>query len=166
MQHSKIATALLCITLVTGCTEPNGAPGRGIENGGAISKTNVAVAAGVVTGGLAGSAIGGGVGNTIAIIGGGLLGGLLGHEIGSSLDRADQTAYQNASQNAMQSGTTKTWKNSDNGHHGTIAPEKGYTDQNGRYCREYSQSIIIDDSPHQSRGTACRGSDGVWKVVE
>lgn len=165
MRNRKLIAVLLTATMLTACTEPNGAPGRGIENGGALSKTDVGVAAGVVGGGLIGSTIGGGVGNTVAIIGGGLLGGLLGHEIGSSLDRADQAAYERASQNAMETGTPRTWK-SKNGRHGTITPSEEYRDDDGRYCREYTQKIWVSGKAHTGRGTACRQDDGTWRIIE
>jgi len=166
MKYPKLIAALLAASMITACTEPDGSPGRGIENGGAVSKANVGVAAGVVTGGLLGSAIGGGTGQTLAIIGGGLLGGFLGNEIGSSLDRADQAAYQRASQNALETGTTRSWRNPKTGAYGTIAPKAKYRNDEGVYCREYSQTIHVDGQKRQAHGTACREADGTWRIVE
>lgn len=166
MQHSKFIALLLSASLLTACTEPNGAPGRGIENGGALSKTDVGVAAGVVTGGVLGSAIGGGTGQVLAVVGGGLLGGWLGGAIGQSLDNADRAAYDRASQQAMESGGTRTWSNPNTKHHGSITPHKRYKNDEGQYCREYTQNIYIDGKKQQAHGTACRQSDGTWKVAE
>ena len=166
MQNSKFVALMITASLLAGCTEADGSPGRGLENGGALSKANVGIAAGVVTGGLAGSAIGSGAGNTLAIIGGGLLGGYLGNEIGSSLDNADRAAYTRASQNAMQSGREKRWKNPDSGNYGTITPHRRYRDRHGKYCREYTQKIYVDGKRHKGHGTACREADGTWRIIE
>lgn len=166
MKHAKILSCLLVASLVGGCTEPNGEPGRGIENGGALSKTDVGTAAGVVTGGVLGSAIGGGTGQVIATIGGGLLGGILGHSIGQSLDNADRAAYDRAAQSALESGQRHRWKNEDSGHYGYITPHKAYHADDGRYCRDYSQTIYVDGKKHRANGTACREDDGTWKIVD
>jgi|GEM_PF-1177037 len=163
---SAVVSVLFAASMITACTERDGSPAKGIENGGNVSKTDIGVAAGVVTGGLVGSAIGGGVGNTIAIIGGGLLGGILGHEIGSSLDQADRAEYDRASQNAMETGKTRKWKNADTGHYGTISPRKSYVDDQGSKCRKYTQTIVIDGTRHTGHGIACREEDGSWKIVE
>lgn len=170
MKHSpKLSvalSALLTASMLTACTEPDGRPGRGIENGGALSKANVGVAAGVVTGGLIGSAIGGGTGQVAAIIGGGLLGGILGNEIGSSLDRADRVAYDRASHRAMETGKARRWSNAHTGNRGTITPHKRYRDDEGRYCREYTQIVTVDGKHHSGNGTACRMKDGTWKIID
>lgn len=166
MKTSKLLVALVSASFLTACTEPNGAPGRGIENGGALSKTDVGVAAGVVTGGLVGSTIGGGAGQVVAVIGGGLLGGLLGGTIGQSLDNADRAEYDRASTAALDSGTSHSWNNPDTGHSGRITPHKGYKDSSGRYCREYTQSIVVDGKSERGHGKACRETDGSWKIVD
>ena len=87
MQSSKWIAAALTLTMLTACTEPNGAPGRGVENGGALNKTDVGTAIGAVGGGILGSTIGGGAGQVVAVLGGALLGGILGNQIGHSMDR-------------------------------------------------------------------------------
>lgn len=167
MKNSKLVVALLISTsLLTACTEPNGTPGRGIENGGALSKANVGTAAGVVGGVAVGSMIGGGAGRVVAMVGGGLLGGMLGNMVGASMDNADRAAYDRASQEAMESGRSRTWNNADNGHHGSIRPNKRYENEYGQYCREYTQKIVIDGKSQQGHGTACRQDDGTWELVE
>jgi surface antigen len=166
MKNSKIIAVTLIAAMLASCTEPSGAPGRGVENGGTLSKQDVGVAVGVVSGGLLGSAIGGGVGQGIAIVAGGLLGGVLGGSIGNSLDEADRTAYSQASQRAMESGSSRTWRNADTGSYGTVTPHKRYKDEDGNYCREYTQAITVDGEKHRGHGTACRGADGVWRIKE
>lgn len=166
MKHQKLTAVVIAATMLTACTEPNGAPGKGIMNGGALNKSDVGTGVGVVGGALLGSAVGGGAGQVVAIIGGGLLGGYLGHLIGHNMDEQDMANYNAASQRAMEKGTSTSWKNSDTGHHGTITPQKRYTNDEGQYCREYTQSIYIEGKKHTGHGTACRQDDGTWKIVE
>lgn len=166
MKNSKLIAVTLSVSILAACTEPNGEPGRGVEHGGAVSKADVGTVGGAVAGGLIGSTIGGGVGQGIAIVGGGLLGAVLGNAIGSSLDNADRAAYDRASQHAMESGKTRKWRNEDNGHHGSIVPHKGYHNEEGQYCRKYTQYIYIEGKKHQGTGTACRDSNGQWNIVE
>jgi len=166
MQPSKFVAALLTASMLTACTEPNGAPGRGIENGGALSKTDVGVAVGAVAGGIGGAFIGNGAGQVAAVIGGVLLGGVLGGVIGQSLDNHDRAAYDRASQHAMETGQSQSWNNEETGHHGTIHPHHRYMNDEGRYCREYTQTIYIDGKSHEGRGTACRQDDGTWRIKE
>ncbi len=166
MKYTRLTAALLTASLLSACTEPNGAPGKGIENGGALSKTDVGVAAGVVTGGLLGSAVGNGAGQVAAVIGGGLLGGMLGGAIGNSMDNADRAAYDRASQRSMQTGSTQSWKNTKTGHHGTITPKAKYKDDAGMYCRDYTQTIYVGGKKQKGHGTACRDADGTWSVDE
>lgn len=166
MKHSKFIAMVLAASMLTACTEPKGAPGKGIENGGALSKSNVGVAAGVVTGGLLGSAVGSGAGQVAAIIGGGLLGGFLGGAFGDKLDNEDRAEYDRASQASMQTGRTRSWKNTKTGHRGTIVPQAKYKTDDGIYCREYSQTIYVDGKKQKGHGTACRDADGSWTVDE
>jgi len=165
MQNSKTIAILLTATMLTACTEPNGAPGRGVENGGALSKTDVGVAIGAVAGGIGGAFIGAGWGQAAAVVGGALIGGTLGGIIGNSLDNADRAAYDRASQNAMETGQPQSWENPETGHYGTVHPHHHYK-KDGKYCREYTQTITVDGKTHEGHGTACRQKDGTWKIVE
>jgi len=166
MKCSRLIAIALAATTLAACTEPNGEPGRGIENGGALNKENVGTAVGVVGGGLVGSAIGAGTGQIVAIIGGGLLGGVLGNRVGKSMDNADRAAYNRASQQAMNTGQVRSWKNPDSSNYGTITPHRAYRNDEGQECRRYTQTIYINGTKHQGHGTACREDDGTWKIVE
>ncbi len=134
---------------------------------GAGNKQLIGTGGGAVLGGLAGSQIGSGSGQLWATGAGVLLGGLLGSEIGSSLDRADQAYAAQATQSAYNApvGQTIRWNNPDSGNYGTITPTRSGTDNNGRVCREYSQTINVGGKSQSGYGTACQQSDGSWKVV-
>jgi len=168
MPHSKLVAALLTASLLTGCTQPNGAPNSGVMSGGGLNKTDIGTAAGAIGGGVIGSTMGGGAGKTAAIIGGALLGGMLGNSVGRSLDNADMAAYDAATQRAMetgQPGQTLPWRNTRSGNYGTITPSTYYQNDSGQYCREYSQRLTVGGKTQSGYGTACRQPDGTWQIV-
>ena len=53
----------------------------------------------------------------------------------------------------------------DSGNTGAVTPVRTYQTSTGQYCREYTQTITIGGEKHKSYGTACRESDGSWKIV-
>lgn len=134
---------------------------------GAGPKQNIGTIGGAVAGGLAGSAIGGGTGRLWATGAGVLLGGLLGSEVGKSLDRADQQYMSQSTQSALErgpAGAPVEWRNPDSGHYGTVTPQRAYQD-NGTYCREYTQTVNVGGRSERAYGTACRQPDGTWQIV-
>ena len=131
-------------------------------------KQTLGTLGGAALGGLAGSQIGSGKGKLAAVGAGVLLGALLGGEIGASLDRADRIAMKRTTQSALEtrpSGTTSRWQNPDSGHHGTITPQPAFQNTSGQYCREYQQTVTVGNQTQDAYGTACRQSDGTWKIV-
>jgi surface antigen len=131
-------------------------------------KQGVGTLAGAGLGALAGSQIGSGKGKMAAIGVGTLLGAIMGSELGKSLDRADQLAADQASQRALESnrvGQASSWRNPDTGHEGTITPTKTYQNTSGEQCREFTHTVIIGGQSEKAYGTACRQSDGSWKIV-
>lgn len=140
---------------------------NGIANTG-ITKQGIGAIAGAIGGAFVGSNVGKGSGRTVGIAAGTLLGGLLGSEIGKSLDRADMAYYQKTAQNTLESqptGTTSRWINPDSGNSGTVTPTRTYQTSSGSYCREFTQTIVIGGEKQEAFGTACRQSDGSWRVV-
>ena len=134
---------------------------------GAGNKQLIGGLGGAGLGGLAGSQIGSGSGRLWATGAGVLLGALAGSEIGSSLDRADQAYAAQATQSAYSApvGQTIRWNNPDSGNYGTITPTRSGTDNGGRVCREYHQTIYVGGKQQSGYGTACQQSDGSWQVV-
>ena len=134
---------------------------------GAGNKQLIGTGGGAVLGGLAGSAVGSGSGRLWATGAGVLLGALVGSEIGSSLDNADRAYAQSANQRAYNApiGETIRWNNPDSGNYGTVTPTRSGTDNGGRVCREYSQTICVGGKQQSGYATAGQQSDGSWKVV-
>ncbi len=169
MKFTSVIAVLAATSLLTACTEPNGAPGRGVLQGGSVNKTDVGTLAGAVGGGIIGSNVGGGKGAIAGTIAGTLLGAYLGNQVGASLDNADRMMYNNTSQRALetaQPGQTLPWNNPQSGNSGSITPKTYYQNAQGEYCREYNQTIKVGGKTEQGYGTACRQPDGTWKIVE
>jgi hypothetical protein len=40
-----------------------------------------------------------------------------------------------------------------------------YRTADGRYCREYQATVMVNGAPQQSFGTACLQPDGSWHIV-
>jgi len=169
MQSSKIVALIVTASMLTACQQQGGPPGSGAMSGGNINKQDMGTVAGAIGGGVIGSTMGGGAGRTAATIGGALLGGLVGSSIGKSLDNADLAAYNAASQRAMetaQPGQSLPWRNAQSGNSGTITPKNYYQNAEGRYCREYTQTIKVGGQQQQGYGKACRQPDGTWQIIE
>lgn len=41
-----------------------------------------------------------------------------------------------------------------------------YTDGQGRYCREYQSTVMVNGVQQSSYGTACLMPDGQWRIVQ
>jgi len=55
--------------------------------------------------------------------------------------------------------------NPDTGNSGQITPTRTYRGTTGPACREFQQTIIFDGRTENAFGTACRQSDGSWRIV-
>ena len=153
---SVVFASAFALTLA-GCAETM----QSLENN---PKAALGTLAGAAAGGWAGSSIGGGSGRDVAMIGGALLGGFLGNQIGKSLDSADRTAIDRTTQRSLDDNVSYSWQNQDSGRSGTVTPTSTYS-QGGRECREFEQTIFIDGRRETAIGTACRQSDGAWRIT-
>ena len=138
-----------------------------IVAGCGIAKEEVGAVVGAGLGGLAGSLIGDGGGKLVAIGVGTMLGAIIGGETGKSLDRADRLAMQQATYEALEygeSGRSSTWTNPDTGNSREIVPQPAVRRADNRHCREFWKTVTIAGEKQQAFGTACRRSDGSWKI--
>ena len=123
---------------------------------------------GAAAGGLLGSQFGSGAGKLAATGLGIAAGAWLGSEIGASLDRADRLYANRTAQQSLEkspTGVTSTWRNPDSGHSGTVTPTRTYKSPDGRYCREFQQTVTVGGKTEEAYGTACRQPDGSWQIV-
>lgn len=132
------------------------------------NKQGIGTGVGAVAGGLLGSQFGKGSGQLLFAGLGAVAGGLIGNSIGKNMDDTDKLMAQKSSQKALESapsGSAVAWKNPDNGNFGTITPTKTYKQNDGSYCREYTQTINIGGKEEKAYGKACRQADGAWQMV-
>ncbi|MCW8964205.1 MAG: RT0821/Lpp0805 family surface protein [Gammaproteobacteria bacterium] len=132
------------------------------------NKEAVGTVVGALLGGIVGSQIGKGSGKKAATVLGVVAGGYAGNRYGESLDCKDQQYHSQTAHEALEyqpAGRPSSWKNPDSGHSGSITPVKTWQRDNGQYCRDYTQSIVVDGKVEEANGTACRGDDGSWQIV-
>jgi len=118
---------------------------------------------GGVLGGLLGNQVKGhGAGRTVAVIAGTLAGAYIGGSIGRSMDETDRLRTAAALEN-VRTGVPSSWNNPDTGNAYTVTPTKTYETGAGP-CREYTVDARVGGKPEKVYGTACRQTDGSWKI--
>ena len=141
----------------------------GIAGGAGLSKSDIGTGLGAATGAVIGSSFGKGNGRVIGGVLGGLLGAGIGQSIGQSLDRVDMQYYQQAQYRALetgQPGQSLPWSNPQTGNSGSFVANAPYQVSEGRYCREYTQTINVGGQSQKAYGTACRQANGDWEIVK
>jgi surface antigen len=131
------------------------------------NKQGVGTGAGLLVGGLLGSQFGKGSGKIAATIIGAGAGALIGGAIGENIDAQDRKLMEQNAQRALENapaGTTVAWKNPDNGNTGNFTPTRTYQEQ-GNYCREYTQTVMVGGKEQKAYGKACRMPDGSWQIA-
>jgi hypothetical protein len=49
----------------------------------------------------------------------------------------------------------------------TVTPTSApYRTADGRYCREYTSTVMVGGQPQSSYGTACQMPDGSWHIID
>ncbi len=83
----------------------------------------------------------------------------------NNLNEHQQRAYEQAQIQATSApvGQTITWN--DAGASGAVTTVRDGTASDGRYCREFQQTVTIAGKSEQAYGTACQQPDGAWQVV-
>ncbi len=163
MRKTILALSMVAsLSLATaGCTNSDW------KNLGWGNKQAGGAAAGAVLGGVLGSNIGDGKGQLWATGVGTLLGAFIGSEVGKSLDRADMIYASQATEQAYSAeiGQTINWENPESGNHGSITPVREGRTEDGDYCRQYQQTIVVDGQAETAYGIACKQDDGSWVLV-
>ena len=117
---------------------------------------------GGIAGGAAGSQIGSGSGTTIATVVGTLAGAALGRRIGDNFGQRDRQQFGSALE-TNQTGSTSSWTNPDTNDNYSVTPTNTYNN-GSQPCREFTMNANVEGKPEKVNGTACRQSDGSWKV--
>lgn len=143
-----------CLLIVTTCTVLSGCGEHGNEIGGTLI--------GAGAGGLLGSRFGHGSGKVLAGLAGAAIGGFVGNRVGNYMDRQDQMYYRRAiTQTPM--GDEATWHNRKTDATYTVRPVKQYR-KDGRVCRRYRTTILINGKKEMAYGVACKDSQGRWRI--
>ncbi len=119
---------------------------------------------GAAAGGLLGSQFGHGSGKSLMTIAGVLGGAMAGGAIGRSMGQPDAACVDQTLERG-QTGQTVAWQNPDNGTTYNVTPVKTYQ-REGRPCRDYTTTAVIDGQTQTLHGTACRQEDGSWKSLD
>jgi len=120
---------------------------------------------GVIGGAAAGALIGSQFGHgsrTVGIVAGAIIGGLLGGAIGKNMDDIDRINMNHA----VAHNETATWRNPNTGYQYTVVPGDKVSYSGNQNCREFTTTANIGGKREQIFGTACRQSDGSWRVVQ
>lgn len=151
-----ITTVLLtCVVFLSGCQSMGPRESAGGLLGGAA-------------GGLLGAQFGSGKGKVAAAVVGALAGSALGSNIGRHMDAEDRQRQAQATARALETrraGETLPWHNAQSGNRGSITPERTWQRDDGTYCREFTQTVIVGGQKESAYGRACRQPDGSWKIA-
>jgi len=129
-----------------------------------ISNSDIGTVIGGVIGGILGSKIGKGKGKTLATIAGVIVGGSIGGSIGADMDEADKYCAGQAFVHA-EDNQPVAWTNPDTQQQYSVTPQRSYTKDSGRYCRDYTSSVMVNGQREQATGTACRDNSGNWQII-
>ena len=165
---NRITHVVTCLCLCAGLMSQSALASDCQQSNSSGTSEVVGTVVGAVIGGLLGSRIGSGSGKKIAIGAGVLAGGFLGNRIGSMTCK-DQKFHQETAQSALETqpaGTASSWQNPDSGHAGSVTPTRTWQRGDGQYCRDFEQIIEVDGREERATGTACRESDGTWRMVQ
>lgn len=160
MTNKCIAAAVagaIAVGALAGC--------ENVERGTGVSKTTQTTAVlGAATGGLIAGVAGAGSGwIAFSALGGLLAGGLLGEYLTDDDKNKAGQANANAVQN-QSPGERTTWNNPDTGHSGATDVNQEFRDAEGRLCKTFTQTVVVDGQTEQVEGVACKQADGSWMV--
>ena len=152
-----VITTVLATTLLTGCA-------------GTYNKATTGAALGALTG----TALAYGLGKDSSkkdlwLISGAVAGGLIGNNIGAKLDERDRLLLGQTFQNTLENAPTNevgSWNNPNTGNSGTVTPTQTMMSATNQPCREFQTTVSIGGELTQAYGTACRNSDGSWKIQQ
>ena len=86
----------------------------------------------------------------------------LGRRIGDNFGQRDRQQFGSALE-TNQTGSTSSWTNPDTNDNYSVTPTNTYNNGN-QPCREFTMNANVNGKPDKVTGTACRQSDGTWKV--
>lgn len=145
----KLVPAAAAVALLAGCAN---APKETAKEEG-------------VYGGVISSQYGNASGKVASSGAGTLLGAFIGK--GVTISPGDTAAAETAAKRAYSApvGEKIGWTNPQTGAAGTVTTTRDGYNNAGQYCREYQQTVTTGSKTELGYGTACKQSDGAWKIV-
>lgn len=123
---------------------------------------------GGILGGTIGAEVGRGDGRVIATSVGTMIGSQIGRNIGRRFDERQQYEISRNANHAFEynrNGEPEVWHDPNENLVVSTTPTATLEQQDGRYCREYTTSIRVNNEIEQGYGTACRQPDGSWQII-
>jgi surface antigen len=97
-----------------------------------------------------------------SVIMGGVAGGALGNYLGK--ENAEKHVATNLSAlNNLNAGQTASWSDNKTGNSGSTKVDRVFT-SNGQTCKSYTETVRTSQRTVTEQATACKQSDGSWKV--
>ena len=62
-------------------------------------------------------------------------------------------------------GTAASWANPQTGASGTIMPTRTYQTDNGYYCRNFTETVVMGARTATYDDEACRTDEGIWRLT-
>ncbi len=94
-----------------------------------------------------------------------LIGALTGNPIAKQLTPQDRAYANRALEYGLNNGRPQTWQNPNSNASGNFYPETLVQSNTGRYCRSYSQTIVLNSNSQSASGRACRKPDNSWDII-
>jgi surface antigen len=168
-----VFAALLAAAALSGCASSasgdRGArePGKNDDFGipsGQCNRRAIGAVLGGALGGVIGAQVGESVGKKIATVIGAAAGSYIGSEIGRRMDETDRACIGEGLEKARDNQRVE-WPSADGGATYRLTPLSSF-EQDGRPCRAFALQTESGGRPQTGAGQACRGRDGVWRVME
>jgi surface antigen len=91
-----------------------------------------------------------------------MTGTVVGGSIGRSMDETDRLRTGQTLE-TVHTGVSSSWHNPRTGNDFTVVPTSTYETSTGP-CRQYSMDAVVEGRKQKVYGTACRQSDGTWRM--
>ena len=131
---------------------------------GRCDRDRVGAALGAVVGGAIGAAVSDGDDRLVAVLAGAAIGAVIGREIGDEMDERDRACFGHALE-LLDDGRRVNWDGGRQGIAYTLAPD-GRFERDGRVCRHFTLTRMLDGRPLSRQGNACRYGEGDWRMIK
>lgn len=97
------------------------------------------------------------------VLGGALLGGAAAHLTEEEKEAQARSGYQALL--ARPPGAQRSWQNPATGNRGVTTVTAEFRQPDGRWCKRFTDRVVLAGVSHIAEGVGCRREDGSWQVV-